>query len=49
MTLSHAPSCVVSSKEKEKKRNINNNLAILLSYDSGTSSQLHTKGLRRDS
>jgi len=35
MTLSHTPSCVVSpeEKEKEKKRNINNNLAVLLSHN----------------
>ena len=26
-------SCVISPKEKEKKRNINNNLAVLLSHD----------------
>jgi len=34
MTLSHTPSYIVSPKEKEKKRNINNNLAILPSHDS---------------
>jgi len=33
MILSHTPSCVVSPKEKEKKRNINNDLAILPSHD----------------
>ena len=33
MTLSHTLSCVVSPKEKEKKRNINNDLAILPSHD----------------
>jgi len=35
MTLSHTPSYVVSprEKEKEKKRNINNDLAILPSHD----------------
>ena len=33
--LSHTPFCVVSpkEKEKEKKRNINNDLAILPSHD----------------
>jgi len=34
MTLSHTPSCVESQKEKEKKRNINNDLAILPSHNS---------------
>jgi len=39
MTLSCTPSCVVSSKEKKKKRNINNDLAILPSHNkSGISS-----------
>ena len=32
--LSHTPSCIVSPKEKEnKKRNINNDLAILPSHN----------------
>ena len=34
VTLSCTPFCVVSSrKRKEKKRNINNNLAVLPSHD----------------
>jgi len=33
MTLSHTLSYIVSPKEKKKKRNINNNLAVLPSYD----------------
>jgi len=35
VTLSHTPSYIVSprEKEKEKKRNINNDLAILPSHD----------------
>jgi len=33
VTLSHTPSCVVSPKEKKKKRNINNDLAVLPSHD----------------
>jgi len=33
MTLSCTPSYVVSPKEKEKKKNINNDLAILPSYN----------------
>ena len=41
--LSHTPSCVVSPKEKKRKRkvNINNNLAILPSHDS-----IGTKAMR---
>jgi len=41
MTLSYTPSYVVSPKEKdkEKKRNINNDLAILPSYDT-----IHVQG-----
>ena len=34
MTLSCTLSYVVSPREKEKKRNINNNLAVLPSHDS---------------
>jgi len=34
ITLSCTSLCVVSPKGKEKKRNINNNLAILPSHDS---------------
>ena len=33
MTLSYAYPCVVSPKENKIKRNINNNLSILLSHD----------------
>jgi len=33
MILSHTSSCVVSPKEKEKKRNINNDLVVLPSHD----------------
>ena len=33
VTLSCTPSCVVSPKEKKKKRNINNDLVILPSHD----------------
>ena len=33
ITLSHTPFCIVSPKEKKMKRNINNNLAILPSYN----------------
>ena len=33
ITLSHTLSYIVSPKEKKKKRNINNNLAVLPSYD----------------
>jgi len=32
VTLSHTLSCVVSPREKEKKRNINNDLAVLPSH-----------------
>jgi len=39
MTLSHTSFCVVSPKEKEKKRNINNDLAVLPSHDT---SHLHS-------
>jgi len=34
MTLSCTLSCIVSPREKKKKRNINNDLAILPSHDS---------------
>jgi len=33
VTLSHTPPYIVSPKEKKSKVNINNDLAILLSYD----------------
>ena len=33
MTLSHTLSCIVSPGEKEKKRNINNDLAVLPSHN----------------
>jgi len=33
MTLSCTLSCVVSPKEKKKKKNINNDLAVLPSHD----------------
>jgi len=34
VTLSHTPFCIISPrKRKEKKRNINNNLAVLPSHD----------------
>jgi len=36
VTLSHTLSCVVSPREKEKKRNINNDLAVLPSHSTLT-------------
>jgi len=33
VTLFHTPSYVLSPKEKKRKVNINNNLAVLLSHD----------------
>jgi len=45
VTLSRTSFCVVSPRKKEKKRNINNDLAVLPSHDTFRSSQINNSNV----